>query len=77
MFLGACTDCVPHLRPAAREYSLFELDEGHPIIYDIRVCDYDSTCIDMRARVAHNLLLSSGVDRIRAKSNPNVDIINE
>lgn len=53
-----------------RRRSLFELDEGHPVIYDLTNDRY------MKARIAHNLILYGGHDHIRLKNNPNVEVHN-
>jgi hypothetical protein len=51
-------------------YSLLVLDEGKPILID------ETQDTDLRSRISHNLVLYGGVDHIRLKQNPNMEVHN-
>ena len=49
-------------------YSLFALDEGKAILIDI------TKDTNPKSRISHNLVLYCGVDHIRLKTNPNMEV---
>lgn len=51
-------------------YSLLVLDEGKPILTD------ETQDTDPKSRISHNLVLYGGVDHIRLKQNPNMEVHN-
>ncbi|MEZ5534456.1 MAG: ImpA family metalloprotease [Thiolinea sp.] len=51
-------------------YSNLTIDEGKPILID----ETDDT--DPKSRISHNLVLYGGVDHIRLKQNPNMEVHN-
>jgi len=53
-----------------KEYCHMTIDEGKPILID------ETSDEDMKARIAHNIILFGGVDHIRLKKNPNMQVLN-
>jgi len=53
-----------------KEYCHMTIDEGKSILID------ETNDDDMKARIAHNVVLFGGVDHIRLKKNPNMQVVN-